>query len=432
MASRLLQSYLTSVATAVLNRAVGLLLTVGCVPLLLSELGSQTYGMLIAMIAAGSLINLVTMGLNSEVSAKVAVSNDFAADAEVVRRAVFRTLRFVLPISLLLFIMLWPATVSAAGGRLLGTESLAIGLMVLSSNVALIVALPAEAFQVGRQRQWVPNCFRAAGSVVAVSLLFAFAAFASLNLLSAALALTIPVAIPLLCNGLMVYRRLGVFRRAPPGAPPGKQAVSLHQWPYALMTVQAYCFTSLSVVLVSLRAGASEAATFSVLYRIAIVAMSLVTLITAPLWPAIIRARRHGRDRSHLKAMALACAGLTVYAVALGGSFAVYGDQLLILWTGGSIQVHRKVTVAFGAVLFLHVWNHLWATVLLGLERPKFVGASLAVDTVLLVSIFLLVPIAPSSEKMVLAMLVALSAWSALAMPAEAARAVIVGRFART
>ena len=141
------------------------------------------------------------------------------------------------------------------------------------------------------------------------------------------------------------------------------------------------------LVLVGWMRGPEEVAQFGVLMRLLLMLAGSVTMLTQPLWPAIVDAVTRGDLRwirqSYLRSAAL----VVTYSVSVGAGLALAGDVIIELWLGKELGISPELLVVMSLYFILWMWMHLHHTFLIGVGQVWPTAIVLAVESVAIVSI---------------------------------------------
>ncbi len=134
---------------------------------------------------------------------------------------------------------------------------------------------------------------------------------------------------------------------------------------YSVVGIVEY---NLATNLVGRAGGPADAAAYSVLVSLCIMALGFVVMVTTPTWPAVVDARARG-DLAWVRA---AARRLYAFALAVGlaalVALAGVGTLLLPLWLGDEFRdIGRATLCAFGVYFLAHVWRHVNHVLLMGI-----------------------------------------------------------------
>lgn len=392
--SRALRTTLSAIVARGFSTAASMI----SVPLALTLLGQDRYGLYVALttfVAWGSIADLglgnglttalATMHGNGDDSgAARAVTSAFVM---ITRITAFMTLACVVA----LLVVPWRTVLAVPEG--LDDVEVTPSIVVCMSVLVLGVWLgPLERIYTGFQEGFLANQFQIAGS--ALSLLALGATWwlgLGMGWVVAALALA-----PMVPRAASVVFMVGVRR---PQLMPRREhydptvARSLLSTGVAFLLPQlaSLAMWSTDNAIVLHVSGASAVATYATVFRLPLLFYSVVTMWVSPLWPAYAEARARGdgewimqtHRRTLQRSMGLAAAGALV--------FAATGGWVVRTWTLHRIDPALSLLLADGAWMLVITWCTVHAVALNALERVRgqaYYGMAAAVVNVAL-SIYL-------------------------------------------
>lgn len=120
--------------------------------------------------------------------------------------------------------------------------------------------------------------------------------------------------------------------------------------------------------------GPEQAANYSVLVSIHVMMVGVISMLTIPMWPAVIDAY----ERRDFEWVSKAARKLRLVAVGFGGAafvgMALLGAWVVKLWIGDDFSLGRGTMTIFGCYFALHLWRHVNQILCLGLSREKTVA----------------------------------------------------------
>lgn len=137
--------------------------------------------------------------------------------------------------------------------------------------------------------------------------------------------------------------------------------------PFWVMQAANLVMQSLSLFLLGWIAGPKALAPFAVLFRLLQMLATGVTMLTQPLWPSITDASvrgdhdwiRHSYNRVTMYVL--------VYSLSAFFVFTVMGQTLLHFWLKGTVLVDRSLIVVMALYFVVWMWNTLHNSVFFGL-----------------------------------------------------------------
>ena len=172
------------------------------------------------------------------------------------------------------------------------------------------------------------------------------------------------------------------------GATLGECGRSPHPASRFSSSVRLPCFqTHVPVLILATMRGPAAAVDFGLLIRLLFVMMSVLAMITAPLWPAIMRARAeedHEWIRKSLRLSGALVIGAGMVSMIV---LVLFGGQVLWLWTGRKLLEPTIFHILFGIYFLQMAWSHYWAVVLIGLARERLVAVVLISEGTLILMV---------------------------------------------
>lgn len=389
-------------AAGLIARAVALGLTLVTVPLTLQYLGSERYGLWVAISSAVALLGFTDLGLGHGVLN--AVTGSLAkGDTGVARQQISSAIGLLAAVvmacgaALLLVGSFIPwARIAAVHSPEAAAEAgpaLAVAALCFLAGQPIAVA---SQVRLARQEGWSVHLVAAAGNVAAVmALLVVIAGKGGLPML--ALAMSLPPILAAAVNAALLYGRdapalrpsIKLFNRS--------MGVALLRSGSLFLVLElsmTVAFSSDAIVLAQLR-GPEAVATYGVTARLFVIPFGLVALGLAPLWPAYGEAITR-RDlgwvhttlrRSTIAAGAVAGAGALVLVIT--------GPALIRLWVDGRVDPTFDLVAGFGLWIVLSAVGTSVAMFLNGAGEIKLqaIAASIMAITNLALSIILTVQI---------------------------------------
>lgn len=368
-----------SMISALGTRLSALLLTALGTPLILLSLGAEKYGALMVLSGITAWLSLSTFGLNGYVTSEVAKhKNDNLYVARILKTGARSTFIFAtLAITIIAFVIYSASKYGWLGLAKLHTweQAVACCVFLLFASYLQFLANPFEAARYGLQTVWVSNTFRLGANLSACVLVAVYFYSLPHTLFFAALALYLPITIMMLINAWTVVR---LYRKELVSISTVKtfttKSTLSQSAPFFVISFYAMAVSTFSTIYVSALTTTTEAATTSVFFRVIIAVMSMATIVTTPLWPAIISAYEEA-DAVWVKKILLA----VFVPLLVGGAiaclaFAQYGNQIIRFWTGNSITYSPVLPVLCAILIFVMLWNHLWSTFLIGRRQQKSVS----------------------------------------------------------
>lgn len=378
-----------STAASSAAKGIALLTTAVSVPLTLSYLGSERFGMWMTLSAMITILSFTNLGLGNSLLNAVAYAAGLG-DRTLIRGYVSSGITVLVAVSLILgaaFLVAYPHVPWAA---LFNVESSVAqreaGPAAAAFIVCFLLGMPAGALQqvrLGLQQDYMNSIFVGIGNVTAL-LLVVVVIQMQVGLPWLVLAMAGAPVLAALLNGLVLVSRSPWLR-------PAARAVrlvhvrSLLRVGLLFLVLQlavGVAFASDSLVLAHV-IGPSAVAEYAVVARLFSIPMLIVSLALGPLWPAYREALGRG-DATWLRVTFRRSVRLAwAVAVPISAALVLLGVPLIAVWVGTAV-----VQPSFGLVLAFGVWTVLFAVgtamamLLNGAEVVKFqVVAALAMAT---------------------------------------------------
>ena len=344
------------------------------VPLLLSHLGSETYGLYAALTSVVGYFSLLTFGSSLTVPRFVA---DHAARGEGEALSRFVSTYFVLYLAV------------AVAGVLLGFAAAPLVRAVLTvppqlaGAVAPAWRLVVGGWALGLAAGLLQSLLTGLGEVHLANL--AASARTVLNLVFAAAILWAGGRLDALLQGLLVAALLsgvGLFVLVRTAHPEIRITPALAGWGtlrrsgrpaayYFLMQIAALVVMGTDNIVISIFLGVGSVAAYAVAFQLYALAVAALWSGVDVLLPFFARwGAQHDADRlraAFLRATKYAMAGTVLAAILL----AAFGRPVIGWWVGPSLFVGRRVLLVFCTMLLIATPIHSAALVLAGLGRHK-------------------------------------------------------------
>jgi len=357
-----------------LNLGVTWAIQLVMVPLLLSHLGSETYGLYAALTSVVGYFSLLTFGSSLTVPRYVA---DHAARGESEALS-----RFVST-----YLVLYLAVAAAGLAAGFAAAPLVRGLLTVPPALAGAVApawrLVVGAWALGLAAGLLQSLLTGLGEVHLANL--AASARTIVNLAFAAIILWSGGRLDALLQGFLVaalLSGLGLFVAVRLAHPEIRITPALARWEvlrrsgrpaayYFLMQIAALVVMGTDNIVISIFLGVGSVAAYAVAFQLYALAVAALWSGVDVLLPFFARwGAQHDADRLHtsfLGATKYAMAGTLLAAILLAG----FGRQVIGWWVGPQLFVGERVLLVFCAMLLIATPIHSAALVLAGLGRHK-------------------------------------------------------------
>ncbi len=136
--------------------------------------------------------------------------------------------------------------------------------------------------------------------------------------------------------------------------------------------IAIYFVNNTSPVVMARKYGAAGVADFAILLKLISIPGLLLTYLLLPLWPAITEAKVR-QDNGWIRETYLRCVRLTVVlSVVSSAGLLLLGQEIIRIWTGDpSVVPDMGLILACAVFMVLGYWNTLTSVILNGLSRYK-------------------------------------------------------------
>ncbi|ROT33173.1 lipopolysaccharide biosynthesis protein [Micromonospora sp. HM5-17] len=375
----------SGIVTAVLSRGTGVLIPLVLVPVTLSYLGADLYGLWMAVTALTGMVAFADLGLGNGLMTKLAPCYA-SGDTEKARRYISSAYLVLVTVSLGICVLLWLVSTVVPWASLLNAtatadpaDARAVALVcltgfVLNIPLSLVIRVQYAYQQVGRSNIW-----QAAGSLAALPLALG-AVHAELPPVTVIAATILgPLLVNLLNTGWMYLREMRPIAPRLGAVDPAlaRELLRLSGLFFVLTIVWSVALNADSLV-VAHALGLEAVTTYAVPARVFNLLGFLVTLVNLPLWSANgdALARGHlGWVRRTTRRMTLFSAfAALVPAVVL----VLAGDGLFAHWLPVPIGVDGWLLAGLGLWMVALAATSPWAMVqnAAGVVRPQLLGVS--------------------------------------------------------
>ncbi len=381
------RSLAIGVASSLAGKAVGLLAPLVITPLTFGYLGSETFGLWMAVTSLTSMVLFADLGLGNGLMTRLARLRAEGDRVGAVREissayAVLGAVAIVLV--LLLFGSLkqvdWPALFRAVDP---GVQA-DVRPVVLICFGAFLLNIPlslVQRVQYAHQEVGWSNLWQAAGSLLSIGLVYlSIRTRQDPMLVIAAGTLAIPL--------VNLANTLHHFVWHAPGLKPRLSALDLARTrtllrlgvAFFVISVLSSLSMNLDSFLVGRVLGLHEAAAYAVALKLFALLALFITLVNLPLWPANGEALAQG-DLAWVRRNTGRMMRLSVTAVALPGvGLVVFGEDLLRVWIASPdlapLPIDLFAALATGSVLLACAGPLFMAQNSIGVLRPQLIGWS--------------------------------------------------------
>jgi O-antigen/teichoic acid export membrane protein len=375
-----------AIASSVLSKAGSVAYLILAVPLILASVGSDGYSQFAVVLAAFGWLGPLFLGLGSAVTERIA--SDGTRPISDRTRGTFMTALSVSGALLCVFFV---------GGSLLflsrppgQPDETALVLAGLATGLVVGGGV-FDSGLLGLQRSYVTNLLSFASSLVAIGATVA-AAIVAPTVGAMVLATLGPVVLARAISGFVLHRvepglwgRIGdiAWRAAPRIA--GRGLV------FAAIAFAGFLSLDAGLLIVAAKLGTTQVPAAALVLRVLPLVLSIVAIITVPLWPAIAEAAEDGDVHWIARAGGRAAAFVMAYAIAAALVVVVGGEKVVALWTGGRIAISFDILVAAGGLIITFSFEVVTQTMLFGLGLAGSLAAVLLFRSVLsIILVFLL------------------------------------------
>ena len=418
-----------STGTALLARLAAAAATVIAMPLALHSLGEQRFGAFLLLFGVINWLVLGNFGVHSALGRAIASKEIGSGEipnllGSALVYAAATTGGTALFVSWAL--LAWVRTAGAHLG-LPTHELLAAGFCMIGLSFLQITLQTFEGVQIGNLEIYRANLMRLAGSA------FTFLGLLLLprvwnSIVVFVVALNGGVLLGSVLNAGLVLRQVEIrFAHLRRNITRMRQ-VAASGLAFLVIGAASLFQTHVPVLILATMRGPAAAVDFGLFIRLLFVLMSVLTMITTPLWPAIMRARAeedHEWIRKSLRISGALVIGAGMVSMIV---LALFGGQVLWLWTGRQLLEPAVFHILFGIYFFQMAWSHYWAVVLIGLARERLVAGVLIIEGALILGAGTVLAGRWGATGMVLGAVTAFALVSNWSLPLFCWRAVGVAR----
>ncbi|MGW4498550.1 lipopolysaccharide biosynthesis protein [Micromonospora sp. NPDC004336] len=358
----------SGIATAVLSRGIGVVVPLLLIPVTLSYLGTERYGLWSAVLALAGMAAFADLGLGNGLMTKLTLCHG-AGDHEGARRYLSSAYCLILPVAVALCALLWLAAPALPWSSLLGLPgSMTPGEvrgMVLVGLTAVVLNIPLSLItrvQYATQQVAASNVWQAAGSVLALPLVL-LAVWSGQPPVVVVGAAVIGPLLTNLANSVWVYgyrmpeirpRLRHVDRRLARGL------LGLSGM-FFVLTVVMSAANNADSLIIARTLGLEQVTEYAVPAKVLAQAGMLVGLVNVPLWPA---------NGEALARRDFAWVGRTVRRMTLISTAVTLVPSVVLVVVGGPL-FSAWLSVPLGGDRWLLGGLALWWVLLAGIS-PRF------------------------------------------------------------
>ncbi|MEV5692514.1 lipopolysaccharide biosynthesis protein [Micromonospora globbae] len=385
---------LSGILTAAVSRGAGLLVPLFLIPVMLSYLGPERYGLWTAVLALAGMAAFADLGLGNGLMTKLARCYS-TGDTESARGYISSAYWLLVPMSVGACVLLWLTGAAIPWSSLLGLPSSASASeaqdMVLICLSAFVLNIPLSLVtrvQYAYQQVAVSNLWQTAGNAMALPLVV-LAVWAELSPVAVVAASVVG---PLLANaGNSVW----LYASRMPEVRPRLGHVDLASMRnllrlgglFFLLTVVISAANSADNLVIAHTRGLEAVTEYAVPAKVLAQAGMLVSLVNVPLWPANGEALNKGDlgwVRRTVRRMTLISTAVAVVPAVI---LVAVGEQMFATWLSAPLGDDRWLLVGLATwwTLLAAIGPRFMVQNAAGLVRPQLVGwaAFLAISLVL-------------------------------------------------
>ena len=384
--TRIRKATLSSLAQAA-NKAVQILVTIVTVPLMLGYLGSEHYGVAMAISGFAHWF-LFETGIAQGV--KVRLIETFARGDRRAAHAYVSTGFFIL---LLIFVVVavgfyssfpfidWGAIFNVDAGR----SGLRAAVMIMVSMMLIMIPLKIlREIYTADQRGYVFFLWRTAATAISLGSIW-LATRTSFGIPGVLAGMFGPVVLAtILCGLYLILKDM-------PWLTPSLSGVSMNTWRKMwvasfglfMFGIGRMAINATDVFVVNLIKGGAEASVYSLSVRLILYVEVIVGFLTYPAWPAIGDAIQKGRKRWVKKASKTMFLLSFGFAVPMCALLVVFGRPLIKVWSRGHVDTNQSLLLILGVYLIVRIWCNVLGTLLRAFGRVHYLGLATLVEAIL-------------------------------------------------
>jgi O-antigen/teichoic acid export membrane protein len=372
---RIALSSFAAAAARVVTIASGLVI----VPLALSHLGMEQYGLFVTITSLAALLAWSDLGIGNGVLSAVSAASargDPLAERQIISSAValLLGLAILMAVSLaaLYFAIPWPRLFNTSSPEAATQAGPAVAVFAACFLVGLPLGI-AQRAQLGYQEGFVASLWTGVGSVLAIAaLVLAIDLDATLPWLIAAVAGGATAGLALNAVTFFVFQR--PWLRPAPSFVRLSVIWSLLQTGGLFLMLQiamAVAFESDAIVLAQIL-GAEAVTLFAVPFKLFMIAPILLSFLLLPFWPAYTEAVSRGELAWAQLALRRTLVVAAAVSVPLSATLILFGVQFVHLWVGDSVTPPLSLRLALGLWAIAVSFGGCFAMFLNGVGAMRF------------------------------------------------------------
>lgn len=356
-------------------RVASALTTLVAMPIALHTLGELRFGTFLLLFGVINWINLGSFGVHSALGRGIA-SHEITPErapymlGAALIYAVFTTV--LTAIAVVIGFFLWRMTAGSQLPVSLSEVTVAASTMIVL--MTLQVSLQAfEGIRIGHLKIYVLNLTRLAGSIFALSCLWLLPKIWP-TMVVFVIALNGGLLLSAILNAILVSREVVPrFGRLQEDVRHLKRLAS-SGLAFFFIGIASLLQTNVPVLVLASIRGPVAGIDFGLFVRLVFVLITGLTMITAPMWPALLRAQADLDRRWINKTLRVAIVLVVGAGLLSGTAIALFGDHIVHIWTGRHLVEPPTFKYLFGAYFLQMAWSHFWATTLMGCGRERIVS----------------------------------------------------------
>jgi O-antigen/teichoic acid export membrane protein len=378
---RLRRVYLTGFSS-VIAKSVNTLAMLFVVPITLTHLGSERFGLWMAITSLVAFLEFADLGIANVILNLVSEANakdDKGAARVYISNAFFMLTWVSLAIAFVfafLHSQIWwdhffnvssPLAKSEAGAAV----AIFVGCFILNIPLAIIPKI-----QMGYQEGYLSNVWQATSNVIGF-----VAIIAAVHLEAGLPALVLVIAgFPLIANimngiALFFFQRPWLFpRKRDLNGPIAKKILRIGCLFLILQATNSVIYSSDNIIIVKMLSP-EDVTNYSVSSRLFTIVPNVLYMFLGPLWPAFAEANSRG-DEAWLKKTLIKAIMASIIICVISSSFIIlFGEKILEMWVGPRVIFSMGLMIGFGIwsvlssvitsiALFLYAVNKMWFQVI--------------------------------------------------------------------
>jgi O-antigen/teichoic acid export membrane protein len=378
--------------SSIASKGVNLIINIVSVPLLLTYLGQERYGMFAMVTSLLGFMTFSDLGLGLGLQNRVP-EYKLNADKTLIQKAISTTFFTLTGVSILLFFILYCGNFFIDWAKFYNVHSpIAIN---ESSGVSwafffcFLITLPFNTvYSVlnGNQEGYVSEVWRSVGNVLCIILLF----------IAVKSQFSTPLLTAIMYGSLSITTFLAFFYIFGKTRPQWRPKLSLWRKEivhilfkdgsiYFILQLFAIGLTTVDGFLIAQHLGSEKVTTFMVGLRLISIISLPLTLINGQILPALNDAIAKDENQWIKKILRKALWANTVYISIFGLLLCFLGNNIIKLWVGNTVKIDSPLWLGFIALFAFTVYNSLVSNILLSPKLLKYTIVAFPISVCLLV-----------------------------------------------